>query len=90
MGKPVSPRSSKGEVVTYSNGWQDKLPEIPYPMFCVPQLAYFLKIRGNCAPGGAHITPLTYGEWNKCLSPNEVPISIQEMGRVELIWGFPV
>lgn len=42
------------------------------------------------APGEVQITPLTYGEWNKCLSLNEVPISIQEVGRVELIRGFPV
>lgn len=92
VGRSVSPGSPK-EVVTCSNGGQGKLPEIPYPMFCVPDFHICLESGGTmplpCPRWYTH-TPLTYREWNKCFSPNEVPTGIQEVGRVELIWGFPV
>lgn len=89
----MSARSPKEQqfiaVVDRTNGQKPLI--LPYQC---PSLTYFPGVSGHgavrLAPGWAQITPLTYGEWNKCLSPNKVPISVQEVGWVELMWGFPV
>lgn len=47
VSKSMSPISTKEEVDAFSNGGQEKWPEIPYPLFCVPGFHTFLKAGGT-------------------------------------------